>query len=798
MSSTSLLQHNKIFKKFHPLKKGAQASRTPITVRSDAARSENFKSLWVPRRDLLIPQSTTKQAGTFNFADNEGGSLVADLSGDASTGDLILPQGLYCPKTYQTERRKTRTCWVGKVPIGSEHPIVRQTMTTTDTSDVEATVQQTIRCADAGADLVRITVQGMREAKACQEIKNELIKRGYGDVGLVADIHFAPKVAMIVAEAFEKVRVNPGNFADGRKSMEEKTYDTKEEYLEELAYIEEVFTPLVLKCKELGTAMRIGTNHGSLSARTLGAYGDTPAGMVESAFEFARICRKHDYHNFLFSMKASNPLVMVAAYRLLAAEMYKLDWDYPLHLGVTEAGEGEDGRMKSSIGIGTLLMDGLGDTIRVSLTEDPELEMVPCGKLAGLGTKADAETMGVKEEFPETSTPRDYTTFDRRVGDLPSQQEEDSIDYRYLLHRDGSVLTHVKLEQLQAPETLYTELGCKLVVGLPFKDIATSDSILLDQLPTQDDKTARLALRRLQDANIGLIAPIEELEKNPFKYAVALVPLAEVAAHYRDCPEGLSTPFLLPEGVERMAVSATGLETPEDIALLSQSEATMIILRTPEDQSRVHTGRRFFQRLHEAGLDSIPVIHHLYFAEGATKDDIVIEGGATGGSLLVDGLGDGLMIHYGGDANNLESSGLDFLRRTSFGMLQGCRMRNTKTEFVSCPSCGRTLFDITEVQLSIAERTGHLPGVAIAVMGCIVNGPGEMADADFGYVGGAPGKIDLYVGKEVVRKAIPDDQACDELIALIKEHGRWVEPGEGGNDDEAEAKARLEAEAQRA
>lgn len=261
----------------------------------------------------------------------------------------------YCESVYQTVRRPTRTVWVGKVPVGSDHPVALQTMTTTDTRDVAASVEQVMRCADAGADIVRLTVQGMMEARACAEIKNTLLQKGY-ETPLVADIHFSPKVALLVAESFDKIRVNPGNFMDGRKSFEEKSYDDDEAYNAELEAIEELFTPLVLKCKELGRAMRIGTNHGSLSARTLGKYGDTPRGMVESAFEFARICRKHDFHNFLFSMKASNPLVMAQAYRLLAADMYDLSWDYPLHLGVTEAGEGEDGRVKSAIGIGSLLL----------------------------------------------------------------------------------------------------------------------------------------------------------------------------------------------------------------------------------------------------------------------------------------------------------------------------------------------------------------------------------------------------------------------------------------------------------
>lgn len=601
-------------------------------------------------------------------------------------------------------------------------------------------------------------MQGMQEAKACVEIKKELLRRGY-TTPLVADIHFAPKVAMLVAECFDKIRINPGNFADGRKTFEEKNYDDEAAYAAELAYIEEVFTPLVLKCKERNVAMRIGTNHGSLSARTLSYYGDTPAGMVESAFEFARICRKHDYHNFLFSMKASNPLVMVAAYRLLAHEMYKLGWDYPLHLGVTEAGEGEDGRMKSSIGIGALLLDGLGDTIRVSLTEAPELEIDPCTRLRDVGMAATRSNIGVGA-FEETH--RSFTSFERRKGTLPSQLAGDALDFRGLLHRDGSVLSAVPLAALQAPEKLYVELGAKLAVGMPFKDIATSDSLLLRALPPVGDAAARRALRRLQESGVGIIAPAEALAAAPLPDAVALVAAAAAAAAH-------GKPAL-PSGAARWAVALDGSESDAVLGALAGCDAVMALICTPPTTSRVHASRRIFESFARHAI-AMPVIHHLVFAGDAAKDAVVIGGGSEAGALLVDGLGDGVLL----EAPSLP---IEQQRTIAFGMLQGSRMRNTKTEFVSCPSCGRTLFDLQEVTQQIQFRTGHLPGVAIAIMGCIVNGPGEMADADFGYVGTLPGKIDLYVGKEVVKRNIPNEQACDELIQLIKDHGRWQDKPE--------------------
>ena len=673
-----------------------------------------------------------------------------------------MPEGKYCVSTSGVTRRKTRTVMIGDVPMGSEHPIVLQTMTTTDTRDVEATVAQVKKIADKGGMLARITVQGMREAKACKAIRDRLNEDGYS-IPLCADIHFAPKVALLVAESWEKIRVNPGNFADGRKTFEEKNYDSPEAYQEELDFIEETFTPLVLKCKELGRCIRIGTNHGSLSARTLSYYGDTPQGMVESAFEFARICRKHDFHNFVFSMKASNPLVMVQAYRLLASELYRLGWDYPMHLGVTEAGDGEDGRMKSAIGIGSLLMDGLGDTIRVSLTEDPELEIVPCGTLATLGTEA-AENKW-QTPVPFTETARDFLKFERRRGELVSQREDDTVDLRAVLHRDGSVLARVTLEQLQTPEALYQQLGCKLAVGMPFKDVATVDTIVLDEVPAEDDAEARRTLKRLQDAGLGVIAPAAALEACAVPASIALYTIEEALAR-QDAGEAL------PKGALRSVVQLSGTEDDATLGRLKELEAgdcIFLTIKCPAEVSRVHASRRIFEAIARDGV-TLPVIHHLTLG-AVDSNNLLIRTGAFAGGLLCDGLGDGTMLEA-------EGFSTENVVRAAFGLLQGSRMRSVKTEYVSCPSCGRTLFDLQEVTEHIAESTGHLPGVTIAVMGCIVNGPGEMADADFGYVGSLPGKIDLYVGKEVVRRGIPQEDSVRQLVELLKEHGRWEDKEE--------------------
>ena len=681
----------------------------------------------------------------------------------------------YCDDVTRTVRRKTRTVTIGNVKVGSEHPVVKQTMLTTDTRDVQATIEEAKRCADAGAEMVRITVQGLREAEAGMEIRNGLFKDKY-DIPLIADIHFNPKAALKIADAFEKIRVNPGNYADGRKKFEEITYEDPADYQRELDYIEETFTPLVLKCKEMGRALRIGTNHGSLSARTLSYFGDTPKGMVESAFEFARICRKHDYHNFVFSMKASNPLVMVQAYRLLAAEMYEEGWDYPLHLGVTEAGEGEDGRMKSSIGIGALLLDGLGDTVRVSLTEAPELEIQPCSVLTGLGETAVA---GYESAVPFEERLRDFRSYERRTTELPEQREGDSLDYRGICHRDGSVFAALTVDDAEAmsEQELYANLGCKSVVGMPFKDIATVDSILFTdgKVPPSSNAELRRTFRRLMESNVHVLCEAAALRDDPMDGAVAVYDLAALNGA---APE-------LPEGVERYAVRFNGTEAAEDfeaLATLKGDDRPAVLLAAADSAkaSRLHTMRRAFELIKANGVDG-PAVHVAAYAPGEVDaETLVIRTGAEVGGCLVDGLGEGVCIKS--DAAPLED-----VRRISFGLLQGCRMRNTKTEFISCPSCGRTLFDLQEVTAQIASRTGHLPGVSVAIMGCIVNGPGEMADADFGYVGGAPGKVDLYVGKEVVKRAIPNDEACDALIDLIKEHGRWKDKEEEEEPVAAEA-----------
>ncbi len=623
---------------------------------------------------------------------------------------------LYCESIFKTTRRKTREVPVGTVKVGGKNPVRIQSMTTSNTRDVEETIQQVMRLADAGCEIARITVQGMKEADSCAEIKNGLIQKGY-TIPLVADIHFFPPAAMRACEFVDKVRINPGNYVDKRASFRVIEY-TDALYAEELEKIEEKFTPLVQKCQTLKRAMRIGTNHGSLSDRIMNRYGDSPRGMVESALEFARICRKNDYHDLIFSMKSSNPQVMIEAYRLLVAEMIALGWDYPLHLGVTEAGEGEDGRVKSAMGIGSLLLDGLGDTIRVSLTEDPWLEIDPCKRLIKFGE----ESLG-RGVAPFVETHRNIQNIKRRAVILPQD---------IAMHRDGTVIVSVNPDTITSPD-FYKEVGCDVVLGRPKLKVSSVDLIALEKDPTSE--MALKLLAHLQETGVGLL-PIKNPLANMDLFATFLPAQAKIAK-MQD-------------------------ETPEEWASLETSPPSLILLSP--SKNRLHYARQFFEWLQEKKL-SIPVI--LNFKYSCSKEDLIIQAAAECGSLLCDGLGDGLFLEGPYEVS--------FLRTLSFNILQAARMRKSKTDFISCPSCGRTLFNLQEVTKRIHSRTAHLPGVKIAIMGCIVNGPGEMADADFGYVGSKPGKIDLYVGKQCVEKDIDSKEADERLVELIKKHGRWTE-----------------------
>jgi len=660
------------------------------------------------------------------------------------------PGGGYCEAAEKCERRRTRTVNIGGVKIGSDHPIALQTMANTLTHEVEATVAQIKKCADMGIDIVRVTVQGMREAKACEHIKKRLLEDGY-TTPIVADIHFTPKVALVAAEFCDKIRVNPGNFVDGRKSFNTIDKLTDEDIKDAQADIEREFAPLVLKLKEKGKALRIGVNHGSLAERILFQYGDSPEGMVASAMEFGEICRKYDYHNFVFSMKSSNPKVMVEAYRQLSREMYARGWDYPIHLGVTEAGGGADGRIKSGIGIGALLIDGIGDTIRVSLTEDPEFEAAPCRAL---------------RQVAEASIGKGVAPFDepngRRNG--PVARRECSFPLDVPLNSDGSVFATISAKELASLDiaALCQRLSLRLRKdGDVQKDWKSVDVVVVNG-PITDRAAAHI--KTLLQVPLGVLCT--SADNIPDGCTVA----CEASA--------INAP--LPERVGGYAVVFNGDESAEVIQkALHAAKPRMVLLRPDGQDGVTFLGRRFFANLiSSAEGKATPLM--LWFrypkVEGMAEDDVVIKASADFGSLFIDSIGEGIL--WEADLMTPEE-----LREASFNLLQASRMRISKTEFISCPSCGRTLFNLQDTTARIQARTGHLPGVRIAVMGCIVNGPGEMADADFGYVGSGVGKVDLYVKYDCVKRAVPTEEAVDALVELIKEHGRWTDPADADEVD---------------
>nr|CEL66733.1 TPA: 4-hydroxy-3-methylbut-2-en-1-yl diphosphate synthase, related [Neospora caninum Liverpool] len=960
----------------------------------------------------------TRSGAPLSLSSSPRSAASAAVSSSSLSSSEPGPPSSYCVSTASTQRLSTRTVVVGRgalaapyhdffasssssssltppgswregypVLIGGSHPLVVQTMTNSDTRDVQATIR---KCAEAGASMVRMTVQGMKEVEASKFIKEKLDKANLR-IPLVADVHFQPRVGLAAAEIFDKVRINPGNFADGAKKWEDEVEsatgsnlpdERRREAEAERRFddghkrIEELLVPLIEKCKTFNTAMRIGTNHGSLSARILRRYGDTPRGMVASAFEFADICVRESFRNFCFSMKSSNPRVMVHAYRLLASEMLRRNELFPIHLGVTEAGEGEDGRLKSAVGIGALLQDGIGDTLRVSLTEPPWRE-IPVAlsiarmqeqklrfaaqtgerwRLAGrgrasgrgrelrgehenatagrdgegcdasvpsrgeegslLGEHRQAEDLGfasgirasselerqsavletsawVPRPFEERT--RNFENIEKRTirplfsrsratqadtdGKGEGEPESQRTGDERILHRDGTVMVRVSPAMLEVPEVFYKALGCKVVGGKPFRSIASVDSIYLPSLslPSQQEgrglvaraAQARETLHALQEAGVGVLVPFpdlaylvslqkqqeeetrkavngnrdsvepergatrdgardeaqaDEAERERFLLQTSLLPSKKEGLvgvlRLRDAAavRGKLLPFVR-DRLEGVALLVDGHETEEEIdAVLEMESLLFFLLRPPERGSQgVTVTRRFvdiLKRREEAeakkreakgnaegghraesreGPGGIPVIHWLERTPSVVAEsELASKDGETGknnrlmleqeeeqegaiyagwevGSLLVDALGEGVLV-------DLPGLSLPRQIRLGFNLLQACRLRSTKTEFISCPSCGRTLFDIQKVSAEIRRRTGHLPGVTIAVMGCIVNGVGEMADADFGYVGGAPGKVDLYVKKKVVKRGIPSAEACDALVALIKQHGRWVDP----------------------
>ena len=633
----------------------------------------------------------------------------------------------YCKSLSKYTRFKTRVVKVGNLGIGGDNPIAIQSMTVTDTMDTIATVEESIRMIEAGCELVRITTPSKKEAENLQNIKDELRKRGY-NTPIVADIHFTPNAAEIAARIVEKVRINPGNYAD-KKKFEELEY-TDESYIAELERIKEKFTPLVRICKEYGTAMRIGTNHGSLSDRILSRYGDTPKGMVESAMEFLRICQDEDYHDIVLSMKASNTRVMVQAYRLLVAEMIKERMDYPLHLGVTEAGEGEDGRIKSAVGIGTLLVDGIGDTIRVSLTEAPENEVPVAQDLL-------KHFEGIEEhDSIEKISKNPLHSFDYK------RRETNEV-----LNIGGGnvpiVMADFCLKDNIFPASFFA-LGSNYSVPLDKWHITdtAADYVFVGDHDVDFEVPGTL----------GIIYNYNKWQEHKKGY-----PFLTVSEYLEELD--------FSDKLNVVYVCLSDLN--EKLLARLKTDATAVLLIDTYNRNGVSEQRRMFTKLMNEGVKTPVVIGRAY--GNLSEEQLQLSASSDFGALLLDGLGDGIFIAA-------ENCGSDqSVNSLAFGILQASRTRISKTEYISCPSCGRTLFDLQETTAKIRKVTNHLKGVKIGIMGCIVNGPGEMADADYGYVGTGPGKITLYKEQTVVEKNIPEAEAVTALINLIKEHGDWVE-----------------------
>ncbi len=668
----------------------------------------------------------------------------------------------YCASRFRTVRRPTLEVKVGGVGVGGTHPIRIQSMTTSDTQDVAATVAQSIALAEVGCEIVRITAPNVAAAYCLKEIRAQFSSAGFAHVPLVADIHFLPSAAMEAVEHVEKIRVNPGNYADKKRFVVREYSDAA--YDEELQRLHETFSPLVRRCKELGRAMRIGTNHGSLSDRLMNRYGDTPLGMVESALEFLRIARDHRYDQIILSMKASNPKVMIQAYRLLVARMTQEDMHYPLHLGVTEAGDGEDGRIKSAIGIGSLLLDGLGDTIRVSLTEDSVYE-IPVAR--AIADKA-MSLWGAEKytENPETDGIDPYH-FVKRETTTVALSEHCSVGPelppRVIVRVESIVKLADAAHQLAARTLADTPAeGLLVPVATPGDLAALCEAAASTPLPVEF-----LALELSTTLTPDILEPLLAMSRGrlvlvrPFAAheAEQLVAFGELVARHR---------HILVCALTAASVTALRetLKTVGDQHLI----ITLDTVHAPSTHS-VGAYRDLSAALDRAGSRAPLWIRNTAATAVRGENSFLsklLEASFLTGALLCDGLGD--LVSLETEADPVRATKL------AYNVLQGTGARISKTEFVACPSCGRTLFDLQTTTQRIRAQTGHLKGVKLAIMGCIVNGPGEMADADFGYVGGAPGKINLYVGKNCVQYNLPQAEADARLIALIKEHGKWVEP----------------------
>ena len=649
---------------------------------------------------------------------------------------MIKNLNKYCNNLTKYSRYLTREVKIGNLPLGGNNPIRIQSMTTTNTMNTRATVEQSIRMIETGCDYIRITAPSLNEAQNLENIKKELRNDGFNNP-LIADIHFTPNAAELAARIVEKVRINPGNYIDKKKFQTLEYTDV--EYEAEIDRIRERFSPLVKICKEYGTSMRIGTNHGSLSDRIMSRYGDTPNGMVESALEFVRICEDLNYFDLVLSMKSSNPIVMVQAYRLLIQRMIREGMNYPIHIGVTEAGDGEDGRIKSAVGIGTLLEDGIGDTVRVSLTEEPEFEA--------------PVAIALVSRYVSRETNPEIIAIDRSPIDPFNHNRRETFEVAGI---GGSNFPVVAIDYSNNNLNNYNDL----------KQVGYTYSHEIDKWKLTDTACDILYVghKEIQFDIPGGLKVIYDFDKwDSLKDKTIGFPLFNSLSQFVSSKSKSSI-------LNFIILNCNDIYL--DIFKEIENDPTVVFVLTTNNSHGMAEQRRVFFELINRNVRN-PVIVNRHYSS-IDEENLRLYSSTDFGALLIDGMGDGLWLT--GKDKSEKNFDRSFINRISFGILQAARVRISKTEYIACPSCGRTLFNLVEVTNKIRKRTEHLKGVRIAIMGCIVNGPGEMADADFGYVGSGTGKITLYRGKEIVRRNVNSDNAVDELIDIIRENGRWIDP----------------------
>ncbi|ETW56653.1 4-hydroxy-3-methylbut-2-en-1-yl diphosphate synthase [Plasmodium falciparum Palo Alto/Uganda] len=773
------------------IKKNSQQKKTyHITKRNTINKSDFLYS-------LLNEEGNSSKKEYKNLKDEEKYNIIQNIK-------------KYCECTKKYKRLPTREVIIGNVKIGGNNKIAIQTMASCDTRNVEECVYQIRKCKDLGADIVRLTVQGVQEAQASYHIKEKLLSENV-NIPLVADIHFNPKIALMAADVFEKIRVNPGNYVDGRKKWIDKVYKTKEEFDEGKLFIKEKFVPLIEKCKRLNRAIRIGTNHGSLSSRVLSYYGDTPLGMVESAFEFSDLCIENNFYNLVFSMKASNAYVMIQSYRLLVSKQYERNMMFPIHLGVTEAGFGDNGRIKSYLGIGSLLYDGIGDTIRISLTEDPWEELTPCKKLVENLKKRIFYNENFKEDNELKNNEMDtknLLNFEENYRNFNNIKKRNVEKNNNVLHEECTIGNVVTIKELEDSLQIFKDLNLEVDSnGNLKKGAKTTDMVIINDFHNITN-LGKKTVDKLMQVGINIVVQyephnIEFIEKmepnndnNNNNNNNNILFYVDIKNIMNSSEKNIK--LSNSKGYGLILNGKEDIQTIKKIKELNR-RPLFILLKSDNIYEHVLITRRINELLQSLNIN-IPYIHYVDINSN-NYDDILVNSTLYAGSCLMDLMGDGLIVNVTNDVltnkkkietkydekEEVEEEGnnkdihrlLSRVALNSFltlNILQDTRIRLFKTDYIACPSCGRTLFNIQETTKKIMKLTGHLKGVKIAVMGCIVNGIGEMADAHFGYVGSAPKKIDLYYGKELVERNIPEEEACDKLIELIKKHNKWKDP----------------------